>query len=633
MFTGMPMPSFYKDILHRRYSRRDIMRGGAMALAVSGIPPLISRPVFAGKSRREISSLAFNEVARNRSITHALADGYTAGILLRWGDALLPGAPDFDPYNQTAGAQSKQFGFNNDYTAYFPLPRGSKGSAHGLLCVNHEYAIAHLMFPGIAAKDEKSQVTKEQVDIEMQVHGVSVMEILREDSRWKVKRGSLNRRVTAATPMRFSGPAAGNARLMTGDDPSGMRVLGTLGNCAGGVTPWGTMLTAEENFQSYFSGKTDDAREAGNHARYGVGGSVYYGWHRFYERFDVAKQPHEANRFGWIIEIDPYDPASIPVKHTAPGRFKHECATCALTPRGRLAVYSGDDEKFEYLYRYVSDAAFDASRGKHNSALLEAGTLYAAQFRDDGMMRWLPLVFGEGPLNASNGFSSQADVLIETRRAADLMGATKMDRPEDIEIDPRTGAVYCVMTHNENRGWDETDAANPRPHNVHGHILVLRPPNENGGASHDAREYSWEIFIAGGNPESAEDRAAYPGIPTHNGWLSCPDNIAFDPQGRLWIATDGQPDSIASNDGLYAVDIANREGPKLFFTGPRGCEVTGPSFTPDGKTLFVSIQHPGDEKGSNFDAPSTRWPDFDDTLPPRPSILAITKDDGGDVGG
>jgi secreted PhoX family phosphatase len=493
------------------------------------------------------------------------------------------------------------------------------------------------MFPGLRPGD-LDKVSKEQADIELAAHGHGVIEIRRNDTAgtWAVVEDSrYNRRITAlATECRISGPAAGDARLRTNGDPTGTRVVGTLNNCAGGKTPWGTVLIAEENFHQYFAGDPDKTPEARNLKRYGFKPVSEYAWSRYYDRFDVEKDPREPNKFGWMVEFDPYDPTSVPVKRTALGRFKHEGATTLVNKDGRVVAYSGDDERFEYLYRFVTNGRFDPRNRDANRDLLDQGTLSVAKFFDDGRLTWMPLIWGQGPLTAENGFASQADVLIETRRAADLLGATPMDRPEDVETNPVTGIVFVVLTYNDKRRPDQVSPLHPRGPDPHGQIVELIPPGGRGAdRDHAASEYRWEIFLMGGDPRKPEDGAKYHAQVSENGWLSAPDNIAFDRKGRIWIATDGLP-RFGIADGAY---VAETEGPlraltRQFYRTPIGAELCGPELNADDTAYFAAVQHPGDTKGSTFDNPSTRWPDFQPGMPPRPSVQVIVKEGGGIIG-
>jgi hypothetical protein len=556
--------------------------------------------------------------------------------LIRWGDKVLADAPAFDVAAQSAAAQEKQFGYNCDFIAYMPLPLGSDNSENGLLCINHEYTGAELMFPGLTEETKLERMTKEQVEVELAAHGHSVIEIRKQGGTWQPVDGSpFSRRLTFATPMRVSGPAAGHERLKTSADPDGMMVMGTANNCAGGLTPWGTVLVAEENFNGYFGGDAAKMPQADAYKRYGVSSDSWYAWWKFQDRFNVEKEPNEPNRFGWMVEYDPYDPASVPVKRTALGRFKHEGATTIVNKDGRVVAYSGDDERFDYLYRFVTAGTFNPNDRAANMDLLDEGMLSVARFADDGTLQWLPLVFGEGPLTAANGFSSQGDVVIEARRAADLLGATPMDRPEDVEPNPVNGKVYALMTNNSRRKLGQTDAANPRFDNTAGHIIEMTPPGGEGkDADHAADTFTWEHFIIAGDPTWGS--TLYGKGTSKNGWFAAPDGAVIDAKGRLWIATDqgGAQAGFGTGDGIWACDTSGdgRAVTRYFFRCPTGAEMAGPAFTPDNKTFFVSVQHPAEDKGSTFDSPSTRWPDFADGMPPRPSVVAITKDDGGEIG-
>ncbi len=630
------------EVIAARFHRRDLLKG---TLAVTAMAATVSPLALtaAGKANAQgantTPSFNFREVAAGSDERHHVAEGYDADVLISWGDKVLPGAPAFDPETQTPAKQAGQFGYNNDYLGYIPID----GSRRGLLVVNHEYTNEELMFPSLSGRQDLrtvrfKEMTRDLVDIEMMAHGGSVLEVARgTNGKWSVVDGSrFARRITAETPMEITGPAAGHERMKTSYDPAGRMVRGMLNNCAGATTPWGTWLTCEENFNGYFWGTSEGHREAGNLRRYGAPGN-WYNWGQHHERFDVAKEPNEVNRFGWVVEIDPMDPASVPKKRTALGRFKHEGAANIINGDGRFVVYQGDDERFDYVYRFVTEASVDRTNAANNRDILDRGTLHVARYNANGTGVWLPLVFGQGPLTAANGFSSQADVLIETRRAADLLGATKMDRPEDVEASPKTGKIYVMLTNNSRRTAAQVDAANPRAENRFGHIVEMTP---NGG-DHAASGFTWEVMLRCGDPAIAAVGATFHPSTSKDGWFGMPDNCAFDADGRLWIATDGNaPSKTGRADGVWALET---EGPargtsKLFFRCPNGAELCGPEMTPDMETFFVAIQHPGeaDDDDPNaqpvtFNTPSTRWPDFKDGVPPRPSIVAITRRGGGKI--
>ena len=379
--------------------------------------------------------------------------------------------------------------------------------------------------------------------------------------------------------MQITGPAAGDDIMKVSYDQTGRLVRGMLNNCGGGTTPWGTVLTCEENFNQYFANRAGladiDERKA-NHTRYGVGSNVTglpigrseRGWELYHDRFDLTKDPNEPFRFCWVVEIDPYDPRFIPKKRTALGRLKHEAATTVVAHDGRIAVYTGDDERFEYMYKFVTSGKYDPRNRAANFNLLDEGTLYVAKFNDDGTGQWLSMVHGQGALLAP-AFTSQADVLINTRFAADAVGGTKMDRPEDIETNPVNGKLYCAMTNNTNRGTGTNppaEAANPRTGNRHGHIIELTEH----GNDPTSLSFAWEIFLLCGTPAiqpvdspapilNAE--ATYFGGFDHSqvSPISSPDNIAFDRKGNLWIATDGQPTTFGMNDGVFAVPVEGEQ--------------------------------------------------------------------------
>jgi secreted PhoX family phosphatase len=420
--------------------------------------------------------------------------------------------------------------------------------------------------------------------------------------------------------------------MKTSADSSGRKVNGMINNCAGGVTPWGTWLSCEENFNGYFWGKmADDHAEAKNYKRYGIG-TPAYAWGKYYDRFDLTKEPNEANRFGWVVEIDPFDPNFVPKKRTALGRTKHEGAAGITNSDGRYVVYLGDDERFDYVYKFVTAGKVDTQNRAANFGLLDEGTLYVARYNPDGTGTWIPMIHDQGALTEANGFKSQADVLIETRRAADLLGATKMDRPEDIEANPQTNRVYVMLTNNTRRKEDQIDPANPRANNAFGHIVEMMPE----GGNHAATAFTWEVLVKCGDPSVASVGATFSSETTKDGWFGMPDNCAIDSQGRLWISTDGNNAKATGRaDGLWALETEGelRGTSRHFFRVPLGGELCGPFFTPDDESLFLAVQHPAevDEEGSTFDNPATRWPDFKDGMPARPSLLVITKQGGGKI--
>ncbi len=617
------------DIVDIRLSRRGVL-GGLAASSAAVMTGCVSVEADVIEAPAQDLTFSFEEITRGMDETHHVPTGYTADTVIRWGDPLFGDSPSFDPMAQSEASQLKQFGYNNDYLGFVTLAAGPNGEQRGLLCVNHEYVSSLLMQPGLASNYPET-MTREVCLTEMAAHGGSVVELALTDSGWAPVVGSrYNRRITAhQTPMTLTGPVAGSDRVKTQEDPDGLTVAGTMNNCAGGITPWGTWLMAEENFNGNFLGEiADDHPERANHDRYGVAGG-WYQWGRHFDRYDIAKEPNEPNRFGWVVEVDPKDPTSTPKKRTAMGRFKHEGAESVVAPDGRVVVYMGDDQRFDYLYKFVSAGRFDAANPAANHDLLEDGTLYVARFEEDGWIDWVPLTFGEGLLTPENGFESQADVLIETRLAADLLGATPMDRPEDVEPDPRSGKVWVMLTNNNRRTEDELNPANPRANNLYGHIIEISEPD----GDFTATQSRWDILVQCGDPNVAEIGATWNPLTSDQGWFGSPDNCAVDPSGRLWVATDGNPGTGAA-DGIWAMETTGerRGTSRAFFRAPIGAEVCGPRFTDDGETLFVAVQHPGDGSGATFENPTTRWPDFEDGKPPRPSVVAIRKVGRGKIG-
>ncbi|MFZ5511373.1 MAG: PhoX family protein [Pseudomonadota bacterium] len=626
--------------------RRRLLQGGgaAMALSMAGVPMAMSFlpgvAQAAPPSSHGVAPITFANIEPSTDDTVRVPPGYVAGVLFAWGDPVSDGPAFLQDASNTAEEQMLQAGMHHDGMHYFPLPHGGRGrerasSARGLLAINHEYTD-----DGLLHSDGMDPWTAEKVLKSQAAHGVSIIEVALAEGRWQVVRPSpYARRITGVSEIGLGGPAAGSAMLATADDPAGRTVLGTLNNCAHGVTPWGTYLTCEENWNGYFAKTSGGLTEL--ERRYGISGTGFgYRWHEHDERFDTAKHPNEPHRFGWVVEIDPYDPDSRPVKRTALGRFKHEGATTTLARDGRVVVYMGDDERFEYIYKFVSARRWHRSDKAANARILDEGTLYVARFDADGTGTWLPLVFGDNGLTPAAGFADQADVLVKTRLAADRVGATKMDRPEWIAVDPHNKDVYCTLTNNSQRGAagkPGTNAANPRANNVFGHIIRW---SERGGDP-AALSFEWNIFVQCGDPDLG-DAAKAGDIRGEARKFGSPDGLWFDPRGVLWIQTDVSTSSL--NRGDYA-GIGNNQmlaaNPatgdiRRFLTGPRGCEITGVTATPDLRTLFINVQHPGEPASERSDPTHPKavssWPDGAAGGRPRSATVVIRKADGGVIG-
>ncbi|MDY6891194.1 MAG: PhoX family phosphatase [Pseudomonadota bacterium] len=607
-------------------SRRGFLRGGATAMGLFLAANPLARAVAAATQPAPGTLLGFKAVAASGADTFVVPEGYLARPLISWGDPILEGAPPFDPSGrQAAAAQAGQFGDNNDGMSLFPLTQ-----ERAVLAVNNEYTNYEYLF----AHQGKQALSADEVKKAQAAHGVSLFEIERSrDGQWRVKRDSdYNRRITAYTPMVVSGPAAGHPLLQTAADPSGRHVLGTVNNCANGQTPWGTYLSCEENFHYYFA-SDQEVELAAREKRYGLKPSNRdYQWYRHDERFDLAKHPNEPHRFGWVVEIDPLDPTAPPKKRTALGRFKHENAALTIDRSGHLVVYLGDDERGEHLYRFVSRDRYDPADPQANRDLLDAGTLYVARFYADegeieGWGEWIELSHGKNGLTAENGFADQAEVLIFARQAATRVGATTMDRPEWVAIHPDNEVVFCSLTNNKNRGSEgqPVGGPNPRANNLYGQILRWWPRR----GSHLDDRFKWDLFALAGNPTVAEGLYAGSDNINADNMFNSPDGLGFDGAGRLWIQTDGA----YSNEGAFAgmgnnqMLCADPQSGEIrrFATGPIACELTGMAFTPDQRTLFVGVQHPGEDL-----APS-HFPGGGNSKP-RSTVMMIQRQDGGVIG-
>lgn len=670
-----PSVPIFQELLSQRVTRRAVLQAGAVLapFALSGCSTLAS-----GDASTPAHALTFSPIQGSTADAVVVPPGYTYDLVVRWGDSLFDGVPDMDAAKLAQGSlldpqagdwQSHQFGQNCDAIHFFPL---DEQGDHGLLCVNNEFPDGAVMFPGhpkfgqAVRGEARAYVIRNphSVAVSQASVGVSIVEIKKEAGEWRlVKNSRYARRITANTPIDIGGPARGAPLMKTQADPDGVRALGTFGNCAGGQTPWGTYLTAEENVHDYFGNHALLEQDRATHESVLVAHERFamwsqhslHGWEGADERFDMARNPTEPFRFGWIVEIDPRAPSKPPIKRTALGRFAHEGANPIIARDGRLAVYMGDDAKFEYVYKFVSHQKVDKNNPERNRDLLDEGTLYVARFNADGSGEWLALVYDEsGPLSARSGFSSQADVLIKTRAAASALGATPMDRPEDVEANPVTGRIYVACTNNDSRRAHgevkryrgrEIDlgpnAANPRALNTFGHIIEI----QEAGDDHTATSFRWDVFLLGGDPAGgkllasltqaqppAQRDAYYAGYTNAQdvSAIGSPDNIGFDASGNLWIVTDGaQPDG--THNGCWVCPTTGKDRGRLqrFLSGPNGAEIAGCRFSPDGETLFLSVQHPGAE--GTVEAPISHWPDGPGTQP-RSSVIAIRRIGGGRIG-
>lgn len=662
----------FETLVEINEQRRSLLRGGS-ALAVAaffGAPAL----GWSDKSRAFSSpSLGFTGIPVSSDDVVKVPPNYVVQVLYAWGDPVSAGPEFLADGSNSAADQELQAGMHHDGIHFFPLPMAklkSAASTQGILVMNHEYTddgLLHVggMEPWTADKVKKSQAA----------HGVSMVEVKRNGEEWAVVRPSrYGRRLTAYSPMDVTGPAAGHVLMQTSADPSGKKVLGTLNNCANGSTPWGTYLTCEENWNGYFSNETgavpatlsaaEKAKVLADQTRYGVTkGGFGYRWHEHDERFRADLHPNEPNRFGWVVEVDPYNPKGIAKKRTALGRFKHEGATSTLAKDGRVVVYMGDDERNEYIYKFVSAGKFNPKSRAKNMNLLDEGTLYVARFKAGylsqdmaGIGEWLPLVHGQNGLTPENGFADQAEVVIKCRQAADRVGATMMDRPEWIAVDENTKDVFVTCTNNNRRGTtpessnkvDGTsaagsarppvDEANPRKDNLFGHIIRWSERN----ADPAALTFTWDVFVLAGDPKQAN--------PNHKGNINgdafgSPDGLWIDPQGRMWIQTDVSTSTVGlkeyanlGNNQMLCADLETKEI-RRFLTGVRGCEITGVTTTPDGTSMFINIQHPGEPASEKNDPAKpeavSSWPNSQGYGPkgrPRAATIVVRKIDGGQIG-
>jgi secreted PhoX family phosphatase len=654
-------PTFY-EVMDANMQRRGFLMGGLAAISTGLFGNALASKGALAQSASTGGLLGFTPVPVSFEDTVVVPDGYTVQVIGAWGDPILGDMPAYSPSN-TGAEQGMQVGQHHDGMHYFPIDGSSED---GLLVVNHEYIEPRFLhaakYKGMEMEndavlyDADGLRDDDEVLKEMNAHGISIYRTAKQgDGTWAIVQDPHNRRITALTPMEISGPVRGSAHVKTKFSPDGTMTRGTVNNCAHGVTPWNTYLAAEENWAGYFANtdqldqKPDLPRE---HARYGVSTNPQggrYGWHLArsgaddYIRFNASATGasatddyrNEPNTYGYMVEIDPFDPGSTPVKRTHLGRFAHEGVVFAPAVEGAPVVcYSGDDARFEYIYKFVSDDVYVA--GETDGSMLDSGTLYVARFNDDGTGEWIALTPGRNGLTPANGFNDLADILVNTRLAADFVGATKMDRPEWGTVDPNSGEVYFTLTNNSRRTQAQVDAANPRAENNFGQIVRWRYPN----ADHTRATFDWDLFVIAGTPRQS---ATFAGASLDDdNMFACPDGIWCDDASRLWIQTDmgdlgpdyeGPLKEFGMN-GMLAADPATGEI-RRFLTGPWGQECTGVIATPDGKTMFVNFQHPGGHASAEQFAAGDMgsvWPDGDPAIPPRSATIVITRDDGGLIG-
>lgn len=642
-----------RDLIEQHFSRRTfvkVLSGGFCTAALSGVAAgggdSATEMLDAETPAAEQDLFRFRSIPTSNTDTVVVPEGYVAEVLYRWGDPVDGVAPAFkSDASNVADDQERQAGMGHDGMEFFAIP-GEDPNQRGLLAINHEYTDQLLLFPDGISPLPPAKMPLEKVRKSIASHGVSVVEIQKDASgRWSVVPSPRSRRITADTPMTISGPATKKV---------GREVRGTVNNCAAGRTPWGTYLTCEENFQGVFGTNSPTFKPTKSQAVYGLTSLGYYyeidgkkvagyRWWDQLPRFDLANPNNDSERFGYVVEIDPYNPDSKPIKRTALGRFRHENAELTVAPSGQVVVYMGDDEMNQFVYKFVSAEKWDpndpaAMEPATRDRLLDKGTLYAARYNADGTGDWLELAPGKNGIpvkkdaNDIDGFD-EADICIRTREAAEIAGATPMDRPEWLAVHPQTREVYVTLTNNKSR--HVPDAANPRAKNLFGHIVRWTEENSDPTST----KFRWQVFVMGGNP--AHDDPLYQGT-AKGDYFACPDGLKFDPSGILWIQTD-MSSSVMGKKGyvefghnmMLAADPRTGET-RRFLTGPRGCEITGNAMTPDRRTMFINIQHPGEPADDLSDPQAplkvSNWPDGPSGGRPRSATIVVRKLDGGLVG-
>lgn len=603
-----PEDNGFDAVVEAAMSRRGFLSG----VVAFGSGAAVMGTTFLATEAQAANRFGFNPIPTSTANTITLPEGYEWEVLVKWGQPLWSGTPDVDQATGgTAETQARAFGDNSDGMAIF-----AKGDKQ-ILAVNNEYIQNKVLLNN--RKDGKA-INADDVQKMKNAHGISIIEIEEGANGWDVVLDSeFNRRITIDTPMELTGPAAGHALLKTEADPMAKTVLGTWNNCGNGETPWGTYLTCEENFNGYFGSADPEQDLPAEFKRYGIKTKSRYGFEKFDDRFDLSKNINEPNRHGYIVEIDATDPTSTPKKRTALGRFKHENAETVLAADGRVVVYMGDDERGEFLYKFVSKYAY--VEGGSTERLLSDGQLYVAKFNDDLSGEWIALT------PEATGMTAE-EICIHTRVAGSKVGATTMDRPEWVAVNPLKVEAYCALTNNKNRGLktnaggDETPVGgpNPREANKFGQIVRWRPTN----GDHTDTQFTWDLYVMAGNPTVFDDDRAGSANVNAGNMFNSPDGMQFDSKGLLWIQTDGDYKNEGDfagqgNNQMLIGDPATGEIVR-FMTGPNRCEVTGLCWSLDRRTAFVGIQHPAAD-----------FPDGPGTLP-RSCVVAVKRTDGGVIG-
>ena len=715
----------FQDVLSTGLQRRGLLRGGMAGALGAMFAPLALTACGSDDDDNAVTPpttptatlLGFSAVAKTNADQSTVPAGYTARTLIATGDPLFTGVPAFKN-DGTDTNYDQRCGDDHDGIQYFGLSAtgtpDATSNSRALLAMNHEYINAVFLHAnGPSARPRPASET----DIEVACHGVTVVEVAKGTNGQfgYVQNSSFNRRITGTTEIQLSGPARGNPLFVTKFSPDGTKTRGTMNNCGNGSTPWGTLLTTEENWSGYYFRAAGDqalrtAKVNASFARYGrnvtdtTAANSRYGWETSgaddkYARFNTSvvgsstdgsdDYRHEWFTQGYMVEIDPYNPSSAVKKRTALGRFAHENGAFGLPQVGTpLVVYMGCDSQNEYVYKFVSTALWSAAdatpadRIATGDKYLDAGKLYVAKFNEDGTGQWIELNFANASIaGAAFGFTDQTEMYVHTRIAADAVGATKMDRPEWVDVHPTTGEIYVTMTNNSSRRVTPTgtqtkvDAANPRAYsdirsgtvtlngNVNGHIVRFKD------SAPEATSFMWDVYLFGAEAAADPKLINLSGL-TNDQDFSSPDGLVFSPStGIMWIQTDDGAYTDVTNcmmlaalpgtvgDGgkktlsytkadktTLSVDTYIGKAPgddklKRFLVGPVGSEITGLCETPDGKAIFMNIQHPGETTAqANIADPTkytSQWPSnagYGAGKRPRSATIVITKNDGGKIG-